>query len=153
MRYFEDRSGKINIIPAFIPKKTISTNGETSYSKSYNILTDDDKDAYAIASYNFSSVDGTLLFLDPNDVKNTGYISREVSTGANKFILGNPIITFTSEAEFRAYNFYMRFRGVSPEQFVMRTYLKGKLQETITKDLFEAKTLVYGKLKVTMLKN
>ena len=148
---FEDRSGKINIIPAFIPKKSISTNGETSYSKSYNILTDDDKDAYAIASYNFSSVDGTLLFLDPNDVKNTGYISSEVSTGANKFILGNPIITFTSEAEFRAYNFYMRFRGVSPEQFVMRTYLKGELKETITKDLFEEKTMVYGKLKVTML--
>lgn len=149
---FEDRKGKINITPAFIPKKSISTNGETSYSKSYNILTNDKKDAYAIASYNFSSVDGTLLFLDPNDVKNTGYISREVSTGANEFILGNPIITFTSEAEFRAYNLYMQFRGISPEQFVIRTYLKGKLQETITKDLFEEKTRVYGKLKTTMFK-
>ena len=62
MCYFEDRKGKINIAPAFIPKKSISTNGETSYSKSYNILTNDKKDAYAIASYNFSSVDGTLLF-------------------------------------------------------------------------------------------
>ena len=93
-----------------------------------------------------------MLFLDPNDVKNTGYISKKVSIGANEFILGNPIITFTSETEFRAYNLYMQFRGISPEQFVIRTYLKGKLQETITKDLFEEKTRVYGKLKTTMFK-
>ena len=46
----------------------------------------------------------------------------------------------------------MQFRGISPEQFVIRTYLKGKLQETITKDLFEEKTRVYGKLKTTMFK-
>ena len=148
---FEDRSGRINIVPAFMPKKSITTNGETLYSKSYNILTDDDKDAYAISSYGFSNIDGSMIFLDEDNIKNTGYVSSQIADGKGEFE-ANPVIVFSSESEFRAYNFAIRFRSAKPKQFTLTTFLKENLIDAITVDLVEEQEQYYGSISTTIFR-
>lgn len=128
---FEDRERRIHIKASFIPDMEASCNGETEFSHIENVLQDDKKDAYAIASNDFSVSDGSLFFLPKNSsYLNTGYISSSIwdeEIGAwDKEI---PKITIDLEAAFVAYGLLIRFRNTAPREFVIRTYNELELVE------------------------
>lgn len=154
---FEDREGRIHLKSSFMPKMEASSNGETEYSHVENVIKDDEKDAYAIASNDFSVVDGSIFFM-PKDKNylNTGYISSSIwyenpeGTIAPRlaFRLGDakrkylskagywngitPIVTIEMEAAYVAYGLLIRFRNVAPREFVVRTYYQDKPVQTLT---------------------
>lgn len=126
---YEDRDRRIHLKASFVPDMVSSCNGETEFSHIENILNDDAKDAYAIASNDFSVVDGSVFFL-PKDQNylNTGYVSESVSD-SNGIFEENPKITIDLEAAFVAYGLIIRFRNTAPKEFVIRTYHYGELSE------------------------
>lgn len=119
---FEDRNNKIHLQASFVPDMTINSNGETEYSHVENILNNENKNAYALTSNDFSVVDGSVFFM-PKDTNylNTGYISSSVCD-ENGIFTDNPVITINLEAAFVAYGLLIRFRNVAPQEFVIRTY-------------------------------
>lgn len=155
----EDRSGKIHLKSSFVPEMEASSNGETDYSNVENIMEDDDKDAYGIASNDFSVVDGSLFFM-PKDTNYlyTGYISSSIwyqnpegtITQRLSFRLGDPskkyldeygywsgvtpIITINLEAAYVAYGLMIRFRNTAPRQFAVRTFYQDAPVQDITFD-------------------
>ena len=90
------------------------------------------QDAYAIASNDFSLVDGSLFFM-PKDggYKETGYVSNSIADADGNFT-ENPIITVTLESGFTAFGMIINFRNVAPQEFVIRTYYLSVLQDTYT---------------------
>lgn len=147
---YEDRQSRIHMQASFVPDMEASANNQTDYSKIENVLNDKRKDAYAISNNNFSTVDGTLLFM-PKDSNYlyTGYISKSIyrrlspeGSMVNRlsFRLGNvgnvdkmednsgywegevPKITIILEAAFVAYGLLIRFRNLSPQEFIVRTF-------------------------------
>lgn len=128
---YDDRKGRIHLQASFKPDMTISSNGETDYSKVFHVLNDEKKDAYAIASNDFSVVDGSVLFMPKdNNYLNTGYISNYISDENGDFEK-NPVLTITLEFGFVAYGFKCNFRNVKPKEFVIRTYYEESLIETL----------------------
>ena len=129
---YEDRANKIHLKASFVPDMQVSVNNKTDYSSIENLLKDNRKDAYAIASNNFSRVDGSLFFM-PKDgsYKETGYVSNSIADADGKFT-ENPIITVTLESGFTAFGMIMNFRNVAPQEFVIRTYYLSVLQDTYT---------------------
>lgn len=129
---YEDRANKIHLKASFIPDMQVSVNNKTDYSSIENLLKDKQKDAYAIASNDFSRVDGSLFFM-PKDgsYKETGYVSNSIADADGNFT-ENPIITITLESGFTAFGMIMNFRNVSPQEFVMRTYYLNAIQDTYT---------------------
>lgn len=129
---FEDRANKIHLKASFVPDMQVSVNNKTDYSSIENLLKDNRKDAYAIASNNFSRVDGSLFFM-PKDgsYKETGYVSNSIADTDGKFT-ENPVITITLESGFTAFGMIMNFRNVAPQEFVIRTYYLSVLQDTYT---------------------
>lgn len=84
---YEDRENRIHMQASFIPDKTISSNGETAFSHIENVLLDDDKDAYAMGSKDFSVLDETVKFLPrASNYLHTGYISEAIYTDASAFL-------------------------------------------------------------------
>ena len=110
----------------------VSVNNKMDYSSIENLLKDNQKDAYAIASNDFSLVDGSLFFM-PKDgsYKETGYVSNSIANANGNFI-ENPVITITLESGFTAFGMIMNFRNVAPQEFVIRTYSLSVLQDTYT---------------------
>ena len=129
---FEDRANKIHLKASFIPDMQVSVNNKTDYSSIENLLKDNKKDAYAIASNDFSLVDGSLFFM-PKDgsYKETGYVSNSIADTDGNFT-ENPIITVTLESGFTAFGAIINFRNVAPQEFVIRTYYLNVLQDTYT---------------------
>lgn len=129
---YEDRANKIHLKASFVPDMQVSVNNKTDYSSIENLLKDNRKDAYAIASNNFSRVDGSLFFM-PKDgsYKETGYVSNSIADADGKFT-ENPVITITLESGFTAFGMIMNFRNVAPQEFVIRTYYLSVLQDTYT---------------------
>lgn len=129
---FEDRANKIHLKASFVPDMQVSVNNKTDYSSIENLLKDNQKDAYAIASNDFSLVDGSLFFM-PKDgsYKETGYVSNSIADADGKFT-ENPVITITLESGFTAFGMIMNFRNVAPQEFVIRTYYLSVLQDTYT---------------------
>lgn len=129
---YEDRANKIHLKASFVPDMQVSVNNKTDYSSIENLLKDNRKDAYAIASNNFSRVDGSLFFM-PKDgsCKETGYVSNSIADADGKFT-ENPVITITLESGFTAFGMIMNFRNVAPQEFVIRTYYLSVLQDTYT---------------------
>lgn len=126
---YEDRDRRIHLKASFIPDMEASCNGETEFSHIENVLNDDTKDAYAIASNDFSVVDGSVFFLPKNqNYLNTGYVS-ESSSDSNGIFEENPKITIDLEAAFVAYGLVIRFRNTAPQEFAIRTYHYGELSE------------------------
>lgn len=123
----EDRNNRIHIQASFVPDMTASSNGEMGYSHVANILQDEDMDAYAEASQDYSTVDGTMYFM-PKDTNylNTGYISSEIADEGGAFET-NPKITIDLEAAFVAYGLLIRFRNTYPTEFHVITYNEGVL--------------------------
>lgn len=131
---YEDRSNKIHLKSSFVPDMRVSVNNKTDYSSITNLLKDNKKEAYAIASRDFSKVDGSLFFM-PKDgsYKETGYVSNSVADSEGNFT-ENPIITITLESGFSAFGMIMNFRNVAPQQFVVRTYYLDQIVYTLTVD-------------------
>ena len=129
---YEDRANKIHLKASFIPDMQVSVNNKTDYSSIENLLKDNKKDAYAIASNDFSLVDGSLFFM-PKDggYKETGYVSNSIADADGNFT-ENPIITVTLESGFTAFGAIINFRNVAPQEFVIRTYYLNVLQDTYT---------------------
>lgn len=143
---YENRQNKIHMKSSFVPDMQASANNKTEYSSLKNLLKDTKKDAYAIASNDFSLVDGSLFFM-PKDktFKETGYVSESIwlmpegdtitrrfpfRMGSNKkypakdgFWDGDvPVITIKLETAFDAFGMVINFRNVAPEEFVIKTY-------------------------------
>ena len=129
---YEDRANKIHLKASFIPDMQVSVNNKTDYSSIENLLKDNQKDAYAIASNDFSLVDGSLFFM-PKDgsYKETGYVSNSIADADGNFT-ENPIITVTLESGFTAFGAIINFRNVAPQEFVIRTYYLSAIQDTYT---------------------
>ena len=129
---YEDRANKIHLKASFVPDMEVSVNNKTDYSSIENLLKDNQKDAYAIASNDFSLVDGSLFFM-PKDggYKETGYVSNSIADADGNFT-ENPIITVTLESGFTAFGMIMNFRNVAPQEFVIRTYYLDTIQDTYT---------------------
>lgn len=129
---YEDRANKIHLKASFVPDMQVSANNKTDYSSIENLLKDNQKDAYAIASNDFSLVDGSLFFM-PKDgsYKETGYVSNSIADADGNFT-ENPVITITLESGFTAFGMIMNFRNVSPQEFVIRTYYLSVIQDTYT---------------------
>lgn len=129
---YEDRANKIHLKASFVPDMQVSVNNKTDYSSIENLLKDNKKDAYAIASNDFSPVDGSLFFM-PKDgsYKETGYVSNSIADADGNFT-ENPIITVTLESGFTAFGAIINFRNVAPQEFVIRTYYLNVLQDTYT---------------------
>lgn len=129
---YEDRANKIHLKASFVPDMQVSVNNKTDYSRIDNLLKDNKKDAYAIASNDFSLVDGSLFFM-PKDgsYKETGYVSNSIADADGNFT-ENPIITVTLESGFTAFGMIINFRNVSPQEFVIRTYYLSAIQDTYT---------------------
>lgn len=129
---YEDRANKIHLKASFVPDMQVSVNNKTDYSSIENLLKDNQKDAYAIASNDFSRVDGSLFFM-PKDggYKETGYVSNSIADADGNFT-ENPVITVTLESGFTAFGMIMNFRNVAPQEFVIRTYYLNALQDTYT---------------------
>lgn len=129
---YEDRANKIHLKASFVPDMEVSVNNKTDYSRIDNLLKDNKKDAYAIASNDFSRVDGSLFFM-PKDgsYKETGYVSNSIADADGNFT-ENPIITVTLESGFTAFGMIINFRNVAPQEFVIRTYYLDTIQDTYT---------------------
>lgn len=129
---YEDRANKIHLKASFVPDMEVSVNNKTDYSRIDNLLKDNKKDGYAIASNDFSLVDGSLFFM-PKDgsYKETGYVSNSIADSDGNFT-ENPVITITLESGFTAFGMIMNFRNVAPQEFVIRTYYLSAIQDTYT---------------------
>lgn len=136
---YEDRANKIHLKASFVPDMEVSVNNKTDYSRIDNLLKDNKKDAYAIASNDFSLVDGSLFFM-PKDgsYKETGYVSNSIADADGNFT-ENPVITITLESGFTAFGMIMNFRNVAPQEFVIRTYYLSAIQDTYTVENHDTK--------------
>ena len=129
---YEDRANKIHLKASFVPDMEVSVNNKTDYSSIENLLKDNKKDAYAIASNDFSLVDGSLFFMSKDgSYKETGYVSNSIADADGNFT-ENPVITITLESGFTAFGMIMNFRNVAPQEFVIRTYYLSAIQDTYT---------------------
>ena len=129
-----DRQKRIHLQSSFVPDMSIETNGETDYSNVSNVLTSDEKVAYAVSSNDFTIVDGATLFKPKNEenyLSNIGYVSNQLADG-NGLFAENPILTVMLEASFIAYGLTINFRNVTPREFAIRTYNGKELVETHT---------------------
>lgn len=84
---YEDRDNRIHMQASFIPDSSASCNGETEFSHVENILVDDEKDAYAMGSRDFSVTDQSVRFLPKgSNYLNTGYVSEAIYTDVSAFV-------------------------------------------------------------------
>ena len=144
---YEDRSGRIHLQSSFVPDMDISVNNEAEFSNIKNVLNDSEKDFYALASNDFSLLDGSLFFIPKdNNYLNMGYISSSIWYQVSENTITNrlplrlggiqpkyldeygywsgkvPKITINLESAFVAYGLIIRFRNVAPREFIIRTY-------------------------------
>lgn len=124
----QTRFGAIQIKSNFMPEATISTNGETSFSKSANVLNESEKDEYGTLTKNYTPVDGSMFFIPRTGsaTLNTGYVSQAVSKADGTFTT-NPVITITMEAIKAYYGLELVFGQCLPGAFTIRTYNSGTL--------------------------
>lgn len=129
-----DRQKRIHLQSSFVPDMSIVSNGETDYSYVSNVLNADKKTAYASASNDFTTVDGTTLFKPKNSadyLSTNGYVSAMLADG-NGLFQENPLLTLSLEASFIAYGLTIQFRNTAPREFVIRTYNQDTLVEEHT---------------------
>lgn len=109
----------------------------TIFGEQKNVLISSAKEAYAMASNDFSVVDGSINFIprDKDDYStNIGYVSGAVADNDGNFGV-NPVITIDLEAAATFFGFTIKFRNVAPEEFVIKTYYQSeKMQQIIVSD-------------------
>lgn len=156
---YEDRSNRIHLQSSFVPEMSAEANNMTEWSRIDKLLKSTKKQAYAIFANDFSTVDGSTLFMpeNPEDyVQDTGYVSKSVWWQVPKgsqarrlsFRLGGaslqeeydygywigemPKITINLEAGFTAFGLMINFRSVAPQEFQIKTYYEGVAVEERT---------------------
>lgn len=166
---YEDRESRIHLKASFVPKMKLVSNSQAEYSHIENLMKDDNKEAYAICSNDFSTLDGSLLFMprSPADyMENTGYVSNSIyrenakgsiaprlafRMGTNYKVLNEygywdgevPKITITLEAAFTVFGMIVRFRNVAPQEFHIVTYLQDVLVQDFTVEKPEIEYVSY----------
>lgn len=131
----QSRDGMVQIKSNFAPEASISSNGETPYSKVSAVLTNDSKDEYATLATGYTVVDGGMFFL-PRSLErglNTGFVSSAIS-GADGTFTTNPVLTVTQEAICMYYGVKLVFGNALPSGMVIRTYNTSNLVEEYTVD-------------------
>lgn len=124
----QSRNGTIQIKASFSPDITLSSNGETTYSKLNNIINSSVKDEYASLSANYTTVNEKMYFLprSSGNYLNTGYISLMQSDENGEFDI-NPEITIALETTYSYYSASFVFGGSIPAKFIIRTYNNNEL--------------------------
>lgn len=124
----QSRDGKIQIKASFSPDITLSSNGETTYSKLNSIINSSVKDEYASLSTNYTTVNKKMYFLPRNsgNYLNTGYISLMQSDENGEFDI-NPEITIALETTYSYYSASFVFGSSIPAKFIIRTYNNNEL--------------------------
>lgn len=133
---YEDRSNRIHMKSSFVPDMAATSDDKTDYSHMENLLKDTEKKAYAVASNDFSKLDGSLFFIPGNSSDyfgDTGYVSNSVSDSDGVFE-SNPKITITLESGFVAYGLKINFRNTAPKQFQIVTFYENTKVQEITID-------------------
>lgn len=127
-----DRSGKVRIFNAIVPNMEATSDDQTEFSIVGNILSGQ-HDFYAMASKDFSSLDGTMLFLPKTEtyLSTIGYVSNSVADEEGNFT-NNPVVTITLEASATFYRFTIQFQSTAPREFKITTYYQGTTVQEIT---------------------
>ena len=141
----QTRFGAIQIKSNFMPDASISSNGETSFSKVTNVLNESVKDEYATLAGNYTPVDGSMFFIprNGNATLNTGYVSQAISN-ENCTFSTNPVVTITMEAIRAYYGMSLVFGQALPAEFIVRTYNGGELvnEYTIASDEIDKTSVI-----------
>lgn len=144
---YQDREARIHLKSSFIPEMSVDAPDKISFSNVDKLLKDDGKPAYAMASQDFSVVDGSIFFCPEGEpFLNIGYVSSAVADGHGLFD-ANPKIAINMEAAYMCFGVRINFRNVAPKKFLISTYNEGvavqKVEVTdsgliyITHDQFE----------------
>ena len=141
----QTRFGAIQIKSNFMPDASISSNGETSFSKVTNVLNESVKDEYATLAGNYTPVDGSMFFIprNGNATLNTGYVSQAISN-ENCTFSTNPVVTITMEAIRAYYGMSLVFGQALPAEFIVRTYNGSELvnEYTIASDEIDKTSVI-----------
>ena len=141
----QTRFGAIQIKSNFMPDASISSNGETSFSKVTNVLNESVKNEYATLAGNYTPVDGSMFFIprSGNATLNTGYVSQAISD-ENCTFSTNPVVTITMEAIRAYYGMSLVFGQALPAEFIVRTYNGGELvnEYTIASDEIDKTSVI-----------
>ena len=142
----QTRFGAIQIKSNFMPDASISSNGETSFSKVANVLNESDKDEYATLAGNYTPVDGSMFFIPRSGsaTLNTGYVSQAISNEDCTFST-NPVVTISMEAIRAYYCMSLVFGQALPAEFIIRTYNGGELvnEYTVASDEISETSLIH----------
>lgn len=109
--------------------------GETAFSSAQNAINRFEKDGYAMASKDFSIVDGTLKFLPRSGeyLKNIGYVSGAIADADGNFA-DNPVLSIKLETSYICYGMTIQFRNVPPREYHIITYYLGDMVQDIAAD-------------------
>lgn len=131
----QDREARIYMKSSFIPDMAASSDNDTYFSKTANVLTSGAKDIYATAVNNVTTAGSAQYFLpraeSGESILNTGYVSEEVSDTGGLFII-NPSIDIVLEASYKCFSLAVNFSGNPPKEFIIHTYLEGEPVEHVT---------------------
>lgn len=130
---YEDRSNRIHIKSSFVPDMSASSDDQADFSTIDNLLKSDAKRAYAVASNDFTPVNGTVYFISDNAgsyFTDTGYVSESISDSDGAFT-SNPKITINLESGFTCYGLLINFRETAPTTFTVTTYLNNTQVSTM----------------------
>lgn len=126
----QDRKKKISIRSSFVPDMAVASVDQTDFSHVENILEEKEVSAYAMASRDFSVVDGSIRFLpEDGNYLPVGYVSSSVSNAVGDFDTP-PVIVITLETGYSCYGVGFRFRSVAPDEFVIKTFLEDEVVAT-----------------------
>jgi len=131
----QDREARIYMKSSFIPDMAASSDNDTYFSKTANVLTAGTKDMYATAVNNVTAAGSPQYFLpragSGMSYLDTGYVSEAVS-GADGLFLENPSIDIVLEASYKCFSLTINFSGNPPGEFIIHTYLEGEAIEHLT---------------------
>lgn len=143
-----DEYGRVVIKPNFesvisVKDMEVSTNGETEWSNSRNILFGATVE-YADMTKDFFRTDGTMYFLAENEsYLNVGYVSDAISDGNGLFEI-NPTVSISLPASFSYAEIDMEFGGNPPEEMIIYLYKNGTVKESIRyENLKSENALIY----------
>lgn len=124
----QSRFGEIQMKSNFIPDVTITTNGETHYSKAGNIKKDTEKAEYASLAQDYTGPNGKMFFLPRSGDVNleTGYVSKEISDDTGLFA-NNPVVIFKMDGVRGYHGIKLVFGNSLPKKFIVRGYNEGAL--------------------------
>lgn len=135
---FQNKSGKVCIKANFAnviePSDiTVTTIGASPWSVPENTRIGSTV-VYADMTKDFSSADGSMLFMPETTIDytgNTGFISADIADN-NGLFTTNPSISLALQAGYIYYSVYIDFDGNPPEEMVIHTFLNDVAKENVT---------------------